>query len=69
MWTAKRTGTLSTIGVRDVHLCPGMVGQLPYWFGHIAATAAMSYRRLHAHADVRALRNEWLRPRKANPST
>ena len=27
-----------------VHLCPGMVGQLPCWSGHIAATAAMSYR-------------------------
>jgi hypothetical protein len=39
VWTAKRTGTLSTIGVRDVHLCRGMVGQLPYWSGRIAATA------------------------------
>jgi hypothetical protein len=46
-----------------------IAAKLPYWSGHIAATAAMSYRRLHAHADVRALRNDWLRPREAKPRT
>jgi hypothetical protein len=30
VWTAKRTGNLSTIGVRYVHLCLGMVDHLPF---------------------------------------
>jgi fluoride ion exporter CrcB/FEX len=49
-----------------VHLCPGMVGQLPCWSGHIAATAAMSYRVMPMCGRCVT---SGCAPREANPST